>query len=61
MQTVLEGKLGGTITTATLGYQYDTRDRELFLESGYKYKVCSVLSNGELIIDEIDLEDNDAI
>lgn len=39
-----------------IGYQYDSRDKEIFLESGYEYFVYHV-SNDKLIKTIVNLED----
>lgn len=44
-----------------IGYQYDSRDGELFLESGYKYVIHTVTSNDQLLTTELNLGEDDAI
>ncbi|AND75204.1 hypothetical protein FDH01_gp043 [Acinetobacter phage vB_AbaM_ME3] len=42
------------INTSNIGYQYDSRDKEIFLEEGYKYSIVTTI-NGVLIRTDIDL------
>lgn len=42
------------VNTTNIGYQYDSRDKELFLEDGYKYVIITVV-NGDLIRTDVDL------
>lgn len=46
------------VNTLNIGYQYDSRDKELFLEEGYKYSIITVIS-GNLIRTDIDLTEVD--
>ena len=57
MQTKVEVNITDDLMLETLGYQYDSRDGELFLESGYSYNVYTLSPNNYLVTTKLDLKE----
>lgn len=55
MQYDIDTIITQDITLESIGYQYDSRDKEILLESGYTYKVYNLAEDGEVIENIIDL------
>lgn len=63
MQVKSQVQIISDILFDNLGYQYDSRDGELFLKSGYNYTIYTITPDRELIPTVLDLreETKDAI
>lgn len=61
--TVLNVK--GIVNLSNIGYQYDSEDKEIILESGSQYLVYTDIGNGFVVQDLVDLtkkeETNNAV
>lgn len=57
MQVKATGSMTHSVVVENMGYQYDSRDGEIFLEDGFKYKVYTVEDNDEIVESVIDLEE----
>ena len=55
MQYDIDTIITQDITLESIGYQYDSKDKEILLESGYTYKVYNLAEDGEVIENIIDL------
>ena len=61
MQYDINTTISQEVILESIGYQYDSRDKEILLESGYTYKVYNLGEDGEVIESIIDLTGEDDV